>query len=100
MTVTPSQENLVSGTCGAQEQASLRTYATDDHVDLAQHDGCVQMTGISTKEVLSQTSTQVILENTSVYNIMTGASHGVLLKTNEFVKQVSILLTFFFTLSF
>ena len=62
--------------------------------------GCVQMIGISTKEVLSRTSIQVMLENTSVYNIVTRASHGVLLKTNEFVKQVSILLTFFFTLSF
>ena len=100
MTVTPFQKNLVSGTYEAQEHASLRTYATDDHVDLAQHNGCVQMTGISTKEILSRTSTKVMLENTFVYNIMTKASHGVLLKTNEFVKQVSILLTFFFTLSF
>ena len=53
MTVTPSQKTMVSRTCGPYEHASLRTYANDDHMDLIQHDGCVQMTGIFTKEVLS-----------------------------------------------
>lgn len=100
MIVTPSQENMVSETCGTQEHVSFKTYATDNHMDLAQYDGCVQMTGTSTKKILSRTSSQVMLKNISVYNIVTKASHGVLLKANKFVKQLSILLTFFFIFSF
>ena len=49
-------------------------------MNFAYHNGCVQMTVISTKEVLFRTSTQIMLENSSVYNSVTGASHGVLLK--------------------
>ena len=76
--------------------------ANEDHVDLAQYDNCVQMTRISIMEVLPRISTQVMLENTSVLKVVTGESRGVLLKTNEFVKQVSILPTFicFHTVSF
>ena len=58
-----------------------RTYATNDH------DSFMQMTEISTKEVLP---------HTFVFNIVTGVSHEVLLKTNEFVKQVNILRMFIY----
>jgi hypothetical protein len=65
-------------------------------MDLAQYDSCMQTTGLSTKGTLSYTSAQVMLENTSVFNVVTRASQTILLKTNEFVKQVSILPIFIF----
>ena len=72
------------------------TCASDDYVDLAQYDSCMQTTGISTKETLVYTSAQVVLENTYVFNVVTRASQTILLKINEFVKQVSILPIFIF----
>ena len=96
--VTPSQKNMVSDIHGTDEHVISRTCVTNDHVDLAHHDSFVQMTEIYTKEVLPHTSTQVMLEKTSVFNIITRASHEVLLKTNKFVKQVSILRTFIYIL--
>ena len=72
------------------------TCASNDYVDLAQYDSCIQTTGISTKKTLSYISTKVMLKNTSIFNVMTGASQIILLKTNEFVKQVSILPIFIF----
>ena len=63
--------------------------ASEDHVD-----NCEQMTGISTMEVLPQIYVQVMLENTSVLKVITRESLKVLLKTNEFVKQIRILPTF------
>jgi len=94
--VTPSQENVASGTCGTKEPVVSITCASDDYVDLAQYNNCIHTTGISTKETLSHTYAQVMLENTFVFNIVTGASQIILLKTNEFVKQVSILPIFIF----
>ena len=99
-TVIPSQENIVSETYGTKEQVVTRTCALEDYVDFAQHDNCVQMTRIFTKEVLLHTSAQIMLENTYVFNIVTGKSQVVLLKTNKFVKQVSILPTFIFVSHF
>ena len=55
-----------------------RTCASEDHVDLSQYDNCVQMTEISTLEVLPRTSVQFMLENTSVLKVVTGESSGVL----------------------
>jgi hypothetical protein len=54
------------------------------------------MTGISTLDVLPQICAQIMLENTSVLKVVTGESLGVLLKTNKFVKQITILPTFVF----
>ena len=87
---------MVSGTCGTKEHVVSTTSASDDYVDIAQYDSCMQTIGISTKETLSYTSAQVMLENTTVFSVVTGASQTILLKTNEFVKQVSILPIFIF----
>ena len=57
-----------------------------------------KMTGISTMEVLPWISAQVILKNIFVLKVVTEESLGVLLKTNELVKQVNILPTFIFFL--
>ena len=62
-------------------------------MDLLQYDNCMQMIGISTLKVLPQTSAQFMLENTSVLKVVIGESPGLLLNTNEFFKQVSILQT-------
>ena len=70
--------------------------ASEDHMDFSQFDNCVQMTEISTLKISPQTYAQIKLENTSVLKVATGESSGVLLKTNEFVKQVSIMPTFIF----
>ena len=48
-------------------------------------------------EVLPQISVRVMLENTSILKVVTRISAGVLSKTNEFVKQVNILLIFIFS---
>lgn len=75
---------------------NLRLCVIEDHVDLMQHDNCVQM--ISIKEILFKKFIQVMLENTFVFNIVTKVFHIVLLKINEFVKQTNILpiFTFFY----
>ena len=93
---TSSQENMVLRSSGTKTPMVSRACASEDHIDLSQYDNCVQMTGISTLEVSPRTSAQIILENTSVLKVVTGESPDVLLKTNEFVKQVSILPTFKF----
>ena len=93
---TSSKENVVLRSSGTKTPTVSRACASEDHIDLSQYDNCVQMTGISTLEVLPQISAQIMLENTSVLKIVTGESPDVLLKTNEFVKQVSILPTFIF----
>lgn len=49
-------------------------------------------------EVLPWISAQVILKNIFVLKVVTEESLGVLLKTNELVKQVNILPTFIFFL--
>ena len=91
-----SQKNVALRSSGIKTPMVSGASASEDHVDLSQFDDCVQMTGISTLKVSSQTSAQIMLENTSVLKVVTGESSGVLLKTNEFVKQVSIMPTFIF----
>ena len=87
---------MASKTCGTKEHVVFTTCASDDYVDLAQYDSCMQTTRTSTKKILFYTFAQVMIENTSVFNVMTGASQTILLKTNKFVKQVIILPIFIF----
>ena len=94
--VTPSQETMTTTTRGTKEHVVSTIHASDDYVDRAQYDSCMQTIGISTKKTLFHTSVQVQLENISIFNVVTGASQTILLKTNEFVKQVSILSIFIF----
>ena len=91
-----SQKNVVLRSSGTKTPMVSGACASEDHVDLSQYDNCVQMTGISTLEVLPRTSAQFMLENTSVLKVVIGKSPGVLLKTNKFVKQISILPIFIF----
>ena len=96
VTDTSSQENVVLRSSGTKTPMVSGACAGEDYVDLSQFDNCVQMTGISTLEVLPRTSAQFMLKNTSVLKVVTGESPDVLLKTNDFVKQISILPTFIF----
>jgi hypothetical protein len=93
---TSLQENMVLRSSGTKTTMVSRACTSKDHVDLLQFDNCVQMTGISTLKVSPRTSPQIMLENTSVLKVITGESPCVLLKTNEFVKQISIFPIFIF----
>lgn len=94
---TPSQENVVLRSLRTKKHMVSRACASEDRVDLVQYDNYVQMTMISTIEVLPRISAQVMLKNISVLKIVTGEFAGVLSKINEFVKQISILLIFIFS---
>ena len=73
-----------------------RTCASENRVDLAQHLGCVQMTRISTKKSIASYLNSSCVGEYFHFLHCHLASHAVLLKTNEFVKQISILPTFSF----
>ena len=69
---TSSQENVVLASLGTKKHVVSRACASEDRVDLAQYDNCVQMTKILTIEVLPQISAQVMLKNIFVLKIITG----------------------------